>query len=84
MIKNSLEKSIINTKIIKLKSIKNSNIYIKLEYFNLGGSVKSIVAYSMLQEVQKNISIGFSVLFSYKARKISEYTKAITKKYYEQ
>ncbi len=57
MIKDGLEYLIGNTPIVKLKSIRNSNVYIKLEFFNLGGSVKSRVAYSMLQEAQKNGSL---------------------------
>jgi cysteine synthase A len=57
MIKDDLECLIGNTPITKLKSIKNSNIYIKLEFLNLGGSIKSRVAYSMLKEAQKNYSL---------------------------
>ena len=57
MRKNDLEKLIGNTPVVKLKSIKNTNAYIKLEFYNLGGSIKSRVAYSMLKEVQKSSSL---------------------------
>lgn len=57
MIKSDLEQMIGNTPIIKLNSIIDSNVYVKLEYFNFGGSVKSRVAYSMLQEAKKVSSI---------------------------
>jgi cysteine synthase A len=40
-----------NTPIVKLK---NKNIFVKLEQFNLGGSVKARVAYSMINEALKN------------------------------
>lgn len=57
MIKSDSEKLIGNTPVVKLKSITKSNVYVKLEYFNFGGSVKSRVAYSMLQEAKKLDSI---------------------------
>jgi len=57
MIINDLESLIGNTPIIKLNFFKDLNIYIKLEYFNLGGSVKSRVAYSMLKEAEKEKSL---------------------------
>lgn len=57
MLKNDLEKQIGNTPICKINSIVNSNVYLKLEYFNIGGSIKSRVAYSMLVEANKIISL---------------------------
>lgn len=60
--KSGLENLIGNTPIIKLLSVTDSNIYVKLEYFNFGGSIKSRVAYSMLQEAKKNSSIKGKII----------------------
>jgi len=51
MLTKQIFKKIGNTPIIKLK---NNDIYVKLEQFNFGGSIKSRVAYSMMQEALKD------------------------------
>ncbi len=51
-----IEKLIGNTPIIKLSSINdtNCNIYVKLEYYNLGGSIKSRVAYELIKDAKES------------------------------
>ena len=54
-----IENLIGNTPIIQLNSAETDcNIYVKLEYYNWGGSIKSRVAYEMIKTAQKN-----SILF---------------------
>jgi len=55
MIYNKATELIGNTPIIKLNSFsKNADIYIKLEKFNIGGSIKDRPALNMIQEAEKN------------------------------
>ncbi len=52
-----MRKLIGNTPIIKLKNLSNdsmADIYVKLEYYNLGGSVKTRVAHEMIKSAERN------------------------------
>jgi len=56
MVKNHIHELIGNTPIVKLNKITetlDSDIYVKLEWFNPGGSVKDRIAYSMLTAAEK-------------------------------
>lgn len=56
MVKNHIHELIGNTPIVKLNKITEtlySDIYVKLEWFNPGGSVKDRIAYSMLTAAEK-------------------------------
>jgi len=56
MIKNSIHELIGNTPIVKLNKITkdiDASLYLKLEWFNPGGSVKDRIALSMLESAEK-------------------------------
>ena len=49
MIKKNILKTIYNTPIVQINNIENNaNIYVKVESFNPGGSVKDRIAYNMI------------------------------------
>lgn len=56
MIVNRIDELIGNTPIIKLNKLPENyaDIYVKLEYFNPGGSVKDRIAWKMIDEAEKN------------------------------
>lgn len=53
MIYNNIYDLIGNTPIIKLDTVNNNKIYIKLEWFNPGGSVKDRIAISMIEAAER-------------------------------
>lgn len=61
--KKDIEELIGNTPLVKMRSIEKSNVFVKLEYMNIGGSIKSRVAYSMLKEMNRKTKLkGKTVL----------------------
>ena len=54
MINNNVLDMIGNTHMIKLNNIGNSNIYVKLEKYNLAGSIKDRAVYYMVENLEKN------------------------------
>ena len=54
MINNNVLDMIGNTPMIKLNNIGNSNIYVKLEKYNLAGSIKDRAVYYMVENLEKN------------------------------
>lgn len=61
--KKDIENLIGNTPLVKIRSIQKSSVFMKLEYMNIGGSIKSRVAYSMLKDMNREISLkGRTVL----------------------
>ena len=54
MINNNVLDMIGNTPMIKLNNIGNSNIYVKLEKYNLVGSIKDRAVYYMVENLEKN------------------------------
>lgn len=43
-----------NTPLVKLNSISSDcDIYVKLEYYNLGGSIKARAAYQLIEDARK-------------------------------
>ena len=54
MINNNVLDMIGNTPMIKLNNIGNSNIYVKLEKYNLAGSIKERAVYYMVENLEKN------------------------------
>ena len=51
-----------NTPIVKLNNLKKylglkSNIYVKLEYYNIGGSIKTRIAKNMIDALEKENKI---------------------------
>ncbi|MCX7884876.1 MAG: cysteine synthase A [Caloramator sp.] len=56
MIYNKIFETIGNTPIIKLKNLINkemAQVYVKLEYFNPGGSIKDRIALAMIEDAEK-------------------------------
>lgn len=53
MVYNNIFETIGNTPIIKINTINNNRIYLKLEFFNPGGSIKDRIAYNMINEAEK-------------------------------
>lgn len=86
MIYNNVEDLIGKTPIIKINTINNNTIYLKLEWFNPGGSIKDRIAYNMLYQAEKegllqkgdtiieptsgNTGIGLAMLAAAKGYKI--------------
>ncbi|CAH2213777.1 cysteine synthase A [Tepidibacter aestuarii] len=89
MIYNNIGELIGNTPIIKLNKLVNedmANIYVKLESFNPGGSVKDRVALNMIEEMERkgqlktgytiveptsgNTGIGIAMVGAYKGYKV--------------
>lgn len=61
--KKDIENLIGNTPLVKIRSIQKSSVFVKLEYMNIGGSIKSRVAYAMLRDLSKKTSLkGKTVL----------------------
>ena len=54
MINNNVLDMIGNTPMIKLNNIGNSNLYVKLEKYNLAGSIKDRAVYYMVENLEKN------------------------------
>ena len=54
MINNNVLDMIGNTPMIKLNNIGNSNLYVKLEKYNPGGSIKDRAVYYMVENLEKN------------------------------
>ena len=54
MINNNVLDMIGNTPMIKLNNIGNSNIYVKIEKYNLAGSIKDRAVYYMVENLEKN------------------------------
>ena len=54
MINNNVLDMIGNTPMIKLNNIGNSNIYVKLEKYNLAGSIKDRAVYYIVENLEKN------------------------------
>ena len=50
---NNIKELIGNTPLVKIQSVKNANLFAKLEYFNPANSVKDRVAFSMLEDAKK-------------------------------
>jgi cysteine synthase A len=63
MIYNSALELIGNTPIIRLNNI-DSNIYLKLEKFNIGGSIKDRAVLGMIEDKMKNkeINVGDTIV----------------------
>lgn len=53
MVYNNIYETIGNTPIIKINTINNNQIFLKLEWFNPGGSVKDRIALNMIIEAEK-------------------------------
>jgi cysteine synthase A len=86
MIYNNVEDLIGKTPIIKINTVNNNTIYLKLEWFNPGGSIKDRIAYNMLYQAEKegllqkgdtiieptsgNTGIGLAMLAAAKGYKI--------------
>ncbi|WP_099191081.1 cysteine synthase A [Tepidibacter mesophilus] len=90
MIYNNIGELIGNTPLVKLNKLVDENmadIYIKLEYFNPGGSVKDRIALNMIEEMEKrgqlksgytiveptsgNTGIGIAMVGAYKGYKVN-------------
>lgn len=54
MLYENIYETIGKTPMIKINTINNNTIYIKLEYFNPGGSIKDRIAYNMIEEAEEN------------------------------
>ncbi len=63
MIYNHIEQMIGNTPIYKLEKQNQSTIYVKLEMFNIGGSIKDRVAMQMIDELEKDGKINKDTQF---------------------
>ncbi len=89
MIYNNIGELIGNTPLVKLNKLVNedmANVYVKLEYFNPGGSVKDRIALNMIEEMEKkdklksgytiveptsgNTGIGIAMVGAYKGYKV--------------
>ncbi|SHH44114.1 cysteine synthase A [Tepidibacter thalassicus] len=89
MIYNNIGELIGNTPIVKLNKLVDENmadIYVKLEYFNPGGSIKDRIAFNMIEEMEKrgelkegytiveptsgNTGIGIAMVGAYKGYKV--------------
>jgi cysteine synthase (EC 2.5.1.47) len=58
MLANRIYELIGNTPIVKLNNIvdeDSAEVYIKLEYFNPGGSVKDRIALNMIEDAEKKV-----------------------------
>lgn len=53
MVYNNIHEAIGNTPIVKIKTDNNNEIYLKLEWFNPGGSVKDRIALNMITQAEK-------------------------------
>ena len=66
MVVNNIESLIGNTPVIKLKNVEenSADIYVKLEWFNPGGSVKDRIALNMILEAEEqgNIKPGNTIV----------------------
>src|SRR5690554_788061 len=59
MIVNSIDKLIGNTPIVKINlGNEYADVYVKLEYFNPGGSVKDRIALKMIEKAEENKEIN--------------------------
>jgi len=89
VIYNNIGELIGNTPLVKLNKLVNedmANVYVKLEYFNPGGSVKDRIALNMIEEMEKrdelksgytiveptsgNTGIGIAMVGAYKGYKV--------------
>ncbi|SHK51057.1 cysteine synthase A [Tepidibacter formicigenes] len=89
MIYNNIGELIGNTPIVKLNNLVDgdtANIYVKLEYFNPGGSIKDRIALNMIEEMERrgalkkgytiveptsgNTGIGIAMVGAYKGYKV--------------
>ncbi|WFD10365.1 cysteine synthase A [Tepidibacter hydrothermalis] len=89
MIYNNIGELIGNTPLVKLNKLVDedmANVYVKLEYFNPGGSVKDRIALNMIEEMEKrdelkpgytiveptsgNTGIGIAMVGAYKGYKV--------------
>ena len=67
MIYNNIGELIGNTPLVKLNKLVNedmANVYVKLEYFNPGGSVKDRIALNMIEEMEKKdeLKSGYTIV----------------------
>ncbi len=67
MIYNNIGELIGNTPLVKLNKLVNedmANVYVKLEYFNPGGSVKDRIALNMIEEMEKKgqLKLGYTIV----------------------
>ena len=53
MVYNNIHEAIGNTPIVKINADNNNEIYLKLEWFNPGGSVKDRIALNMITQAEK-------------------------------
>jgi cysteine synthase A len=53
MLYNNIYETIGNTPMIKINTVNNNTIYLKLEWFNPGGSVKDRIAINMIEQAEK-------------------------------
>ncbi len=51
-----------NTPIVKIKRLTNINAFMKLEFMNLGGSIKFRVAYEMINDLAKKVTLKNKVI----------------------
>ncbi|MEJ8555211.1 cysteine synthase A [Tepidibacter sp. Z1-5] len=90
MIYNNIGELIGNTPLVKLNKLVNEdmgNVYVKLEYFNPGGSIKDRIALNMIEEMERkgqlkpgytiveptsgNTGIGIAMVGAYKGYKVN-------------
>jgi len=60
--RNYLSTLVLNTPLVRLRSITSCMAYMKLEFMNLGGSIKFRVAYEMIKDLAKNISLKNKII----------------------
>lgn len=54
MLYDNIYETIGNTPMIKINTVNNNTIYLKLEWFNPGGSVKDRIAINMIEQAEKH------------------------------